>query len=854
MLGFIAHYLRIDWLDRGEARQIEVSADPIEIQENEDGIYRAETQIFRDFHPWVGLHFNDPDNDVTPYLVGPEGQTLPWLRIIGSDGRGWWVQDNGWDGERNAHLSEMHRSFGRFELRLGSVRLFLSNVELDLNRTEAEDYLADFRDELIVLALNRKVSASGEVVRSNSRDLVDALSMFSHAARRVLGNPARELAEVEQLQSMSRLRPNARTFRDVLRQPGRRSYPGRGTKDNADIPDNRFVHHMVHYCMMLSSRIGQAAEGQACRLSERTERARVHGNELAGADSEKVDCDVFENQLSAMQDAIAAVNNWRHVESPSKGSMRDYCIELGKPFGKDGDAFFYKRLGPNSPDDGKLGISWNAVKFPENVLDVVKQVSNGLGNYSKIFTIDGDGVAHKVGRNKNGRLVTVNSVDSMSVRSPGLEKKALLGEQYRKNGWIRKLTKVEREERKMEARSIERRAEKMAHQAELSLAASHTLSATSEDLRMQDLRWSALGVETNATLPMGMRFVQSSAYTSVLAAFNRVKDFAGQAGIGGNEIEQIERIGILHASAIYERWCLVRLISLLTETFDFTPQLDWFDRVIEGICGPLTSFDLVFNRSDVGMTARLEVQPVLENGRRPDFRLTFLHQDEETDQTAPYDVFSRDQTQSSRGLVLDAKFRTRWRSKEPDRVLHEIVEVRGYGQAARRVFILQPAACAVERPTSPLGWGHDCDFGQNKPNNHQQGIVRISPNPGAWLNLHRLIALELQSSFRAPKEDGGQRWISDSFCIGCGCRHETMNIEHRVTRKNSDYWILTCRDCEMKTTRTHCFSGCGTALFKNGLVMTYHSTIADQPTNVACPACGEFFDPDNQNFSNDRDR
>lgn len=56
MLEFVAHYLRINWLDRGVARQIDVSDDPIEIEEDENGIYRAETQVFRDFHPWVGIH------------------------------------------------------------------------------------------------------------------------------------------------------------------------------------------------------------------------------------------------------------------------------------------------------------------------------------------------------------------------------------------------------------------------------------------------------------------------------------------------------------------------------------------------------------------------------------------------------------------------------------------------------------------------------------------------------------------------------------------------------------------------------------------------------------------------------
>ena len=499
----------------------------------------------------MGRHpFSDSDSEVIPSLVGPEGQTLPLLRIIDTAGRGWWVQDNGWDVEKNAHLSEMHRSFGRFELRLGSKQLFLSNVALYLNRAEAEDYLADFRDELIVLAISHKIAASGEVVRSDSRDLVEALSVFSQAARRVLDNPARELTEVEQQQSMSHLRPNARTFRDILRYPGRRAYPGRGAKDDVDIPDNRFVLHMVRYCMILSSKIGDAADGQACRLSERTERARTHARNLEEADSEKVDCEVFGNQLAEMQLAIEAVNGWRNAVNPSDGATRDFCIKLENPYDHLPRTMFYKRLNGDPQIDQKLGITSNIVQLPNEPHLLVERVSKSLGNYSRIFTFTGTAEIRKWGTKKNMRLLQLNSVSHMNVRSPGLEKKTSLGEQYRKNGWVRRLTRTEREERRLEAQSIVRRAAQMAHKAELSRAASNILSTTSENLRAQNLRWRALGVEASADLPMGMRFVQSPAYTLVLTAFNRVQGFAGQAGIGGAEIERIERITILHASAI----------------------------------------------------------------------------------------------------------------------------------------------------------------------------------------------------------------------------------------------------------------------------------------------------------------
>ena len=841
--NFALHYLRIEWQERGIARRMEISSDPIEIEQDDDGHYRAETQMFRDFHPWVGLRFSDQAVETVPYLVGADGERQPWLMVSDTEGREWWVQDNGWDQERKTHLSELHRSFGEFELHVGSEKLLLVNVSLDLGRTEAEDYLADFRDELITLALNRQSSATGGVIRSESTDLVEALSQFARAARHVVDNPARELSEIEQIQPVGRLRPNARTFREVLRSPSQRRYPGRGAKDNADIPDNRFVRHMVQYCAMLSSRIAHASEAQARQLSARAERARNHARNLLDSDSEKVDPEIFGNQLAEMEAAIGAVNSWSNSGLQGQGGVRDFCIKLENSYDYLPRTQFYKRLDADPREDEKLGITSSIVQLPEEPYRLVTRASKYLNKRSRLFEFSGVGNVRRNPRNRSMRLLELEEVRHMNVRSPGLEKKTALRERYEQSGWTRKLTRAELEERHVEARSSDRRASQLAQRAKLSISASALLSRAGEDLSLQDMVWSALGVATSASLPMGMRFVQSPAYASVLNAFNKVQELAEKVGIGGQEIERIDRIGILHASAIYERWCLVRLISLLTDTFDFTPEHDWLDRVVEGIGGQLSSFELSFVRADVGMIGMLEVQPVLPNGRRPDFRLTFQHREGNSEKASNADVFGAEETEPSTGLVLDAKFRTRWHPGELDRVLHDIVEARGYRQAARRVFILQPAGPVVREPTSPLRWGRDCDYGQNSPANHSQGVVRVSPHPREWHNLHRLVAMELQASFRAPRKIEDE-WRSDSFCISCGRRHEVAGIKHRLTKKDRDYWDLTCQDCGLTTRRTHCFSGCGTSLFKNGLILTYHRTIADQLTNVACPCCGEFFDHD----------
>jgi len=183
-----------------------------------------------------------------------------------------------------------------------------------------------------------------------------------------------------------------------------------------------------------------------------------------------------------------------------------------------------------------------------------------------------------------------------------------------------------------------------------------------------------------------------------------------------------------------------------------------------------------------------------------------------------------------------------------------------------RVFILHPAGGATERRTSPLAWSRDCDYGQDHPIAHKCGSIRLAAELGqgtsvaTLTNLRRLIGLELQHCFPKPEfsvkvSDGhcdgdwgatvGERRdevceSNSTFCIRCGATHATSDVVQRLTQRGHPFWVFTCSQCSAETTRVHCF-GCGTSLHKNGFQMTYHLTIADQLTNVACHQCGEFF-------------
>src|SRR3546814_6886105 len=68
---------------------------------------------------------------------------------------------------------------------------------------------------------------------------------------------------------------------------------------------------------------------------------------------------------------------------------------------------------------------------------------------------------------------------------------------------------------------------------------------------------------------------QNPIYAGALAAFQRVVALEQTTGIGGDTLEKLGRINILHASALYERWCLIKIIAVLMQDFGFTAQSDW---------------------------------------------------------------------------------------------------------------------------------------------------------------------------------------------------------------------------------------------------------------------------------------
>lgn len=871
-MGLSAHYLDIEWESPGVARRITVSTYPIEIDTGKDGALHMEVSIFRNFAPWVGLKLSGDLANIEPASIDAQSERHPWLRVIDKQGGVWWIPVTGWSKPNNRHLSEMHRAFGNFFVELGPyASLTIDAVAYELDRAHAQEYLDDFRDDLVWLAIGKPTGALGEVGYDHIRDLVEALAEFADAAGRVLDNPAQEIGEITALTAPARLRPNAETFRAAMRRPGARLYPGRAAEASADIPENRYLRGLILHCWRLAGSVKRSSSRHQGHLTARSVRAKQHGADLLETERIEVDQKIFDNQLADIQRLVDAIAHSADGLGPPGHSEREYELMIRNKFNGNGGGFFYQILDSNGRWCADHGFHMSVVNFPEGLHELVTKVQTVDRHIVLKLVGEARFNSFTTGNNKSARRVRFTRVSAVEARSPVLEHRKATRLLYERDGWHRPINHKERKEYRAEANTALIRASQFDARAQTSAKASAALGTVENTFIRQDASWDNLGVLASSMFPIGLRFVQNPLYANALAAFHKVLALEQSRGIGGETLEKLGRINILHASALYERWCLIKIIAVLVQDFGFTPPLDWVDHVLK-FSSPETApranvFSINFTREHPGMTAKLDVEPILVNGRRPDFRLRFavsaftghFMSNDNSSSSSRSSIFGN-LLKKRLGLVMDAKFRTRWKDGELDEMRRMLVDTKDYGLDGDRVFIIHPAKGAVEHRTSPLIWSSDCDYGQNHPTDHSSGSIQLGADPVAagasTINLRRLIALELQKVFPKPYmaqmsetvAELGYQWgepdevchPSASICIACGKGHEVNDVTQGKTESGNLKWFYRCSGCGNTAMRTPCF-GCGSELYKNGQQMTYHLTIADQLSNVVCPDCGVNF-------------
>ncbi|UCO96388.1 hypothetical protein LF844_17085 [Metapseudomonas lalkuanensis] len=834
-----ARYLAIEWQSEGVARAIDVSPVALELEPRTEGGFAVESTIFNDFHPWLGIRLEPWGEEVVPVFVTVLGRETPMLRVADPRGGGfWWLQNDGWDHSGKRHFSELQRSPGTYNIRIGDVVLQIENRLSAFGRTDIQAYVDDFRGDLLWMIMNdaANATATGNGVGTGA-ELADTLEELHAASKRVLASPAVNIREGQAPQPVAKVRPNATSFREYVRNPVARQLTGRVFDESADTAENRYLRHMLAVCLKVADAYVSAATLQSDFLDRLASQEKARAKRNREMEMRPVDPEVFDQQSEEIEQKLDLLATFKDPLGSTLGRPGQFPIYIRKTYYENFSFYYTPQEGCESKADDDL--DYRVVVLPEGLFKLIL----GSLHFCRNFTIEGS-VESRVVKTKYGKQflrLTFTSVDGVVPQTDELKKRTEKRRGLEKSNWFVRLSGNERRELEREANSAERRAERSLGRK---LSLSYSLDRVRRGLRRLaeiDAGFDLLGVSLNSSFPTGMRFVSNPDYATCLSAFKKLRELIERGGLDLSKLDEINSVGILHASDIYEKWCLLKIFMLLVHDFRLEPEPGWEEKLVATSLSRASNVRFEFLRDDLEMKVALTCQSEMLTGRRPDFVLEVI--DIAKKQFAHLDHESR----RLGGLVMDAKFRSTWKKGELRQTLDELVLAKGYDKAvaSRRVFILQPCESTARPASSPLDWGVHCDYGSTQ--SHRQGWIQLgvaSTETHTTQHLKRLLTMVFQNAFPEPEEpdeNGNCTWTSRSFCLGCGECHAPEAIQAKTTKSGATRWLLDCKRCGVWTVRTHCYN-CKTPLFKNGTMWTYHNTVADQVTNVICPGCGSYFD------------
>ncbi|WP_157745169.1 DUF2357 domain-containing protein [Luteimonas chenhongjianii] len=828
--SFELRYLSIDWRNPASARKVESAPAPISIERSGDE-HVAETMIFKDRYAWVGLKLGvGPAAEVGSPPVLLSGVTRRPLLPIADPASNdeWWVLSDGWEPASRRHVSELRRSAGEFVFEIGGELLRVRNRLSDAGSTDIQAYVNDFTGSLLWMIVNDAAGATAlGGVQVGSEKLVKALSSLEEAASRIVASPAGAIRETVDEVPISRLRVTAATFRRYAVNPGARSLPGRVRHESADTPENRYLRHTLALCITWAEAWATGVSTGNRFLRDLSDQEEQRAQENIAATCRTVDQALFDAQTESLASRLAALQNSLWDDVPEGAKIRAFEIVLGGPYGRS-NGFFYERA-DRGPRDPQHPLAYRVVHLPDQVARLVGTVLH----VGKHFTFEGVATSQEETDKKGKSFLRLKftSVIKVTAHTSVLEHRASRRANLVENKWLVPIGASERRELAQEAEVSRRRAKAAQSQITSNGMALSEIERILGKLKLLDASLASMGVGSDSLFPMGMLYVSNPNYASCLRAFSKAEALFRAGGLDPGALDGLRRIGILHASDIYEKWCLLRVCMVLTEDLLFIGEPGWAERLVKASIGGLHNVRFKFVRTDLETAITVGYQCVTKLGFRPDILIWVSTRD------------SLSQQPHTSGLVLDAKFRVSWPLQGPSSELDSLIEQKMYAEAVpnARVFILQPCSSTVHPRASPLGWGSHCDYGARHA--HRRGWIQMragTSRRAASENVKRLLCMALQEATPEPQTVRDGQWEASGLCVHCGQALGPGSTRGKKTKKGVS-WTLLCGACKGSSIRTHCYV-CSRPLFKNGTQLTYHETLAEQVTNVICPDCDAYFD------------
>lgn len=856
-------YLSITWADQNTVAKVIESNSCLEIEESD----RSDNAIVRSItypkvYHYLGFHFSEEVQHI-PYFELQEGEREYLVPITSPHTKEtWWIQQGIWSSNKNRYDNEIFRTVGFYNLIIQNKNITLLNDNLEFTVEELEYYLEDFKNDLWLLILDQnsaaKANINKEIPSLFSKDVLTTFKDFIYNLENLIKTPNMFLSEHQKQLPLKRVKPIPKTFRELIEKPNRKQATSRSFYESYDTPENRYIHYCVNRVLYLLTAFDRLAIKQIQTYQIKANQEKKISNILKNKKTKTVSESVINSELNTLSNQISDIyfkfNKFLIDSNPSeyrinnKESYFNMTITFGTKLNNQ-NAFFINEIN---------GTNRNL--FPEkyNCNTIIFYINDNKHidlDFSFIRArIDFSGFARIIESENITRfyfeyITKVNfSIDNIREVGQLLAAKEKLinrKEYLQKNGWELPLTsneindlKKEREISELKLNTFNKTKE------EIELISNH-LPRYIDGLKKISTFFKNRNVKTNSNCPNSMVFIQNPLYANSKKIFNIIMESNGLDSEIFNSMLEIDQIGLVNISNLYEKWCLVQIIKVLKDVYKFIPEANWHSKLINLVNKNQFDININFTSNDTTKNVVLWYEKQLPNRRRPDFVLDLILK------RKTY-IGNAESHSYRKRLVMDAKFQN-FNQETHDSLIRQLYlplsqinnhlphfqKNKNYSEnCVNQVFIIHPKPRVIESIKSPLGWGRYCDYGQSDKAKHCLGGIFLSPSlkhPNTIDNLQRLIGMFLQQNNVIA-----ENFLPNIFCISCGNNNQNeINIKHELTRGGNNKWNIVCKRCYQYTLQSLCYN-CGKPLFKNGIKWTYHRTRAEQFTNIVCPECESF--------------
>lgn len=856
---FEIKYIDVTWYDKDTILLIKESLIPLKLEfDNELQRFVGNTVIYpkADGIKHGQLAFRLLENNVsTPYFDAVDGARISLKKIVDKEsGKEWWIEANFWISNKKSWESKTHRTAGKLVVGLQNQICQVNIGSSEFTAQQLDRYLLDFKSDLWELILDESSYVTGKAKKVHdggvSEESIQIISSVLSHAQKILSNPKSELREIQTLKPRKMVKPVTRTFMELTTKGDNRFLTSRATKPTYNVPENRYVLFALERIYKILKQLATISKSKERRFEAAVEKLNERNNSFS---NEKfIDKDLVRKDLEKIKHSY----DLDYLNNSLKQKLK--TIFIGELSNVKLDTWYLKVDNKTSNgDDYFIGIKIlendNWFETERNIQNVFLSFDNE--NYQNLFEkyfeyeVEAE-ITHNERVSPFGiprhtyTIIKLRSVKIIGGRGLQYRKERFHSARQKAmtlhaDGWIKKLSEQEINEQKREIRSVQNQLKLYKEKHKKIKLVYDLLEPKSSKLKtiLIDLR--KLYVTPSSTFPNSMTFVQNPSYQAVHSGYKSLRMITN---LNDDDLllslEKIEEIGLINMPILYERWCLLQIIKVLIQKYNYVPAHDWKRKLLKVISKGGHDESLDFSNSDLKRNITLRYEPTLHNGRRPDFVMDV-------------NIELKNNEKLNKRFVMDAKYYSYDLFQKLggiSSVIKTLYFDKNYSEDGENaVFILHPVVNVISEKVSPQSWGLNSflgelemfDWDNSLRNEHYHKYGAICANPVLRLSyldeLQRLIGMFLQfgvENNQLQKEESDDV-KSINFCVACGSHDLTSVLKSNNNDRSSWY---ECNNCKQFTTYNHCYK-CNTRLIKNGDYWTYHSQMPMEPLNIKCPAC-----------------